>query len=125
MVRRDKESPAMQNIKVSRYQFPKETGWAGWLEPEDRSWIAFIGMDGRPLFFLNRDPVTGAILPDDPEEREAHLKYLAATGHTLHTGVTKTEEDTKLPGVSGVAGEVVIPLGVSGNGDVPLEPRQG
>jgi hypothetical protein len=113
----------MQNIKVSRYSDPKSHGWAGWIEPEDRSWVAFIGLDGRPLFYLNRDPRTGAILPDDPTEREAHLKYLAEQTPTpLHTGVTLTEEAVKLPGVTGEPGEVVIPLGVSGNGGVDIEP---
>lgn len=50
----------MQNIKVGRYSDPKALGWVGWIEPEDLSWIAFIGLNGRPVFFLNRDPRTGA-----------------------------------------------------------------
>ena len=36
--------------------------YQGYLEPEDRSWIAFIRADGVPIFYLNRDPATGAIL---------------------------------------------------------------
>ncbi len=36
--------------------------WQGWIEPKDKSWIAFIRADGSPQFFLNRDPETGAIL---------------------------------------------------------------
>ena len=37
--------------------------WAGWLEPEDKTWIAFIREeDGVPVFYLNRDPETGAVL---------------------------------------------------------------
>lgn len=55
---------SMPNIKVTRYPDPKSVGWAGYLEPEDRSWIAFVGLDGRPVFFLNRDS-TGACLPND------------------------------------------------------------
>lgn len=54
----------MQSINVRRYSNPKDIGWAGWIEPEDRSWIAFIDLAGRPLFFLNRDS-TGAVLPND------------------------------------------------------------
>jgi hypothetical protein len=63
----------MQNIKVGRYskESPESVGkdWQGWIEPEDRTWIAFIDVFGRPTFFLNRDPVTGAILGDDPPKR--------------------------------------------------------
>ncbi len=51
----------MQSINVRRYSNPKAVGWAGWIEPEDRSWIAFIDLEGRPLFFLNRDPKTGEV----------------------------------------------------------------
>lgn len=63
----------MQQIHVSRYSDPIGTGWAGYIEPADRGWIAFIGLDGKPIFFLHRDPVTGACLPDDPAERAAQL----------------------------------------------------
>jgi hypothetical protein len=52
----------MQNISVKRYSNPQAVGWAGWLEPEDRSWIAFIDLEGRPRFFLDRDPVTGGVI---------------------------------------------------------------
>lgn len=113
----------MQNIKVARYSDPEALGWAGWIEPEDRSWVAFIGLDGKPLFYLHRDPRTGAILPNNPAEREEHLKYLAAETPTpLHTGVALTEESAKFPGVVGEPGEVVIPLGISGNGGVDVKP---
>lgn len=58
----------MQNIIVGRYAHPG--AWQGWIEPDDRSWIAFIDIAGRPVFFLNRDPVTGAVLdaPGVPSE---------------------------------------------------------
>jgi len=45
----------MQNIQIKRYANPRAVGYAGYLEPEDRSWIAFIDNDGRPGFFLDRD----------------------------------------------------------------------
>jgi len=51
----------MCNIKVSRYKNPESVGWQGWIEPDDRSWIAFVDLRGRPVFFLNRDPQTGAV----------------------------------------------------------------
>lgn len=63
----------MQNIHVVRYGSPKETGWAGYIEPEDQTWIAFIDLEGRPKFYLHREPETGAVLPDDPVEREEML----------------------------------------------------
>jgi hypothetical protein len=64
---------SMPNISVGRYKHPKSVGWAGWIEPDDKSWILFVGLDGRVRAFLNRDPETGAMLPDDPEEAAACL----------------------------------------------------
>lgn len=55
----------MQNINVRRYSDPKAVGgWAGWIEPADRSWIAFIDTDGSPRFFLERDE-SGAVVTRD------------------------------------------------------------
>lgn len=45
----------MCNITVGRYGDPASVGYAGWIEPDDNSWIAFIGNDGAAQFFLNRD----------------------------------------------------------------------
>jgi len=56
------EVKAMGNITVSRYDHPAEVGYQGWIEPDDRSWIAFIASDGSPVMFLNRDSETGAVL---------------------------------------------------------------
>lgn len=50
----------MPNITVGRYK--GETGFQGWIEPEDRSWIIFIADDGTPLLFTERDPKTGAVI---------------------------------------------------------------
>lgn len=61
----------MQNIKVTRYSNPAAVGCAGYIEPADGTWIAFVGLDGAPRFFLNRDAATGAVLPDDPAARDA------------------------------------------------------
>lgn len=49
----------MPNIEVHRYA-ERPAGWAGWLEPADRSWIMFIHEDGSVWACMNRDPVTGA-----------------------------------------------------------------
>jgi len=52
----------MQSIKVTRYDNPKALGWVGYIEPADASWIAFIDLEGRPVFFLTRD-ASGAVQP--------------------------------------------------------------
>jgi len=53
----------MVNIKVGRYSNSETRKfWQGWIEPEDLSWIVFIDADGSPTVFLDRDPVTGAVL---------------------------------------------------------------
>jgi len=51
----------MCNITVGRYENPAEAGYAGWIEPEDRTWIAFVDGSGQAQFFLDRDPETGAV----------------------------------------------------------------
>lgn len=51
----------MKNILVKRYANPEAVGgWAGWIEPEDRSWIVYLDVEGKPLVFLDRDPNNGA-----------------------------------------------------------------
>ncbi len=64
----------MCNIKVVSYSpvskatdsegnwVPLTNFWQGWIEPEDKSWIMFIDAVGSPTVYLNRDPVTGAVL---------------------------------------------------------------
>ena len=50
----------MQNIIVKRYS--GDTGWQGWVEPEDGSWIIFVRDDGAVFMFDERDPDTGSVL---------------------------------------------------------------
>jgi hypothetical protein len=60
----------MVNITVDRYRPYTGTvsegvrdvaeDWQGVIEPDDKSWIAFVDKDGKPLVFLDRDPKTGA-----------------------------------------------------------------
>lgn len=38
----------MQPIHVRRYSDPSH-GFSGWIEPEDRSWVLFIAVDGTPM----------------------------------------------------------------------------
>jgi hypothetical protein len=50
------------NITVGRYDHPGSTGYQGWIEPDDKTWIMYVGNDGQPVAFLNRDPEAGAVL---------------------------------------------------------------
>ena len=64
----------MQNISVERYEkaSPKERAswgkgvdepadsWQGYIEPEDKSWILFIDIKGRPVLYPTRSK-TGAV----------------------------------------------------------------
>lgn len=60
----------MPSITVGRYtdpvvidgvEHPKGHDYAGWIEPETREWIAFVGDDHHVEMYLDRDPMTGAI----------------------------------------------------------------
>ena len=51
----------MCNIEIGRSDEPESVGYAGWVEPGDRTWIAFVRTDGSAQFFLDRDPETGAV----------------------------------------------------------------
>lgn len=61
---------SMPKIKIERYETtggtekapPVGKEWAGYIEPEDRSWILYIRQDGTPFFFAHRDPETGACI---------------------------------------------------------------
>ncbi len=55
----------MQNISVCRYSDPLPCGWAGWIEPADKSWILFIHSEGWTSFFPKRDPNTGAVITEE------------------------------------------------------------
>jgi hypothetical protein len=68
----------MCNITVGRYPVPTdeeraeiealEPGcawpsdtWQGWIEPDDKSWLVFVAVDGAPKVYLNRTE-TGAVI---------------------------------------------------------------
>lgn len=114
----------MQNICITRYKHPKSVGWAGYIEPEDKSWVMYIGLDGRPLVFLNRDPETGAVLPDDPEERVAALSQLRKEAPELRIGMPNDGSAIFPEGQLDPheLGEVIHPLGVAGGGE-DVKPR--
>jgi hypothetical protein len=50
----------VQNVVVGRYDHPEAVGFLGWVEPEDRSWVVFVALDGKPVLFAERDS-TGAV----------------------------------------------------------------
>lgn len=62
----------MVNITVGRYEksvtidgveHEKGHEWAGYIEPDDASWIMFVGDDPKQVqVYLSRDPETGAVL---------------------------------------------------------------
>lgn len=76
---REEARSAMPNIKIYRYN---ETA-AGYIEPEDKSWILFIGLDGAPLFYPHRAP-DGRVLCEGMGrhnvERQAPLEMAVTDG---------------------------------------------
>lgn len=52
----------LANVVVGRYADPQAVGYLGWMEPEDRSWVIFVGLDNKPVVFLDRDQTTGEVL---------------------------------------------------------------
>lgn len=48
------------NLTIRHYSDPQSVGFLGTIEPEDKSWIVFVALDGSAVFFGDRDPVTGA-----------------------------------------------------------------
>jgi|HubBroStandDraft_2_1064218.scaffolds.fasta_scaffold406293_2 hypothetical protein len=65
----------MSNICIGRYPVPTESDrasvpegvgfpadrWESYIEPEDRSWILFVGVDGDVAFWPHRDANGGVI----------------------------------------------------------------
>ena len=50
----------MDKITIKRYD-PSVAGYQGTIEPEDRSWIVYVGIDGVPLFYPHRAPDGGVL----------------------------------------------------------------
>lgn len=53
----------MGNIKIGRYDHESVSReWAGWVEPDDGSWIIYLDAEGKPgLYFPEREP-SGAVI---------------------------------------------------------------
>ena len=48
----------MSNLKIGRYSHESVSSeYAGYIEPDDKSWIIWLGADGKPaLYFAEREP---------------------------------------------------------------------
>ena len=69
----------MFNIRIGRYDDPSKTGgWAGSVEPDDKSWILFLAEDGGVQFYADRDEDGGVI--GDPTVRAAPELRTGAEG---------------------------------------------
>lgn len=56
----------MSPIKIARYSHPVSAGWAGWIEPKGKGWIAYVHLDGELTAFLSRNSGNGAAMPPEP-----------------------------------------------------------
>lgn len=53
----------MSNIKIGRYDHPSITvDYAGWIEPDDKSWIIFLGADGKPAVYYDQRDEHGGVV---------------------------------------------------------------
>lgn len=55
------ETPELRQFAEAQDAALVSDTWESWIEPEDRSWILFVGVDGTPAFFPNRDENGGVI----------------------------------------------------------------
>lgn len=104
----------MNDITVKRYPSPIETGWAGYIEPKDKTWILFGALDGTCRLFPDRDPETGVVLPPDPITRAAVLDALAKSPASAAGFVGGLKEWGRTPpGASGYLGLAGWPTGAT------------
>lgn len=54
----------MPNLTIGRYTHPETHGWAGWIEPDNRDWIVFVGANGTVEAYLDRDEQGAILCPD-------------------------------------------------------------
>jgi hypothetical protein len=47
-------------MKIITGTYESNATFAGWVEPEDKSWIVFVRHDGGHDYFGKRDPLTGS-----------------------------------------------------------------
>lgn len=69
----------MLNVKIGRYSHPSVTeDYAGWIEPEDRSWIVFLGPDGTPAIYYPVRDATGGVVGEGIPLDSVHALRAAA-----------------------------------------------
>jgi hypothetical protein len=60
----------MDTITIKRYD-STTAGYQGYIEPADRSWVLYIGVDGSPLFYPHRGADGGVLCePVGPHNTE-------------------------------------------------------
>lgn len=53
----------MSNLTIGRYDHESITvDYAGWIEPNDRSWIIFLGADGKPAVYYDQRDAGGGVI---------------------------------------------------------------
>lgn len=88
----------MTNIIVGRYTNPTTLKyWQGWIEPDDKTWIAFIDREGKPTFYLDRDP-SGAVIEirDDGKEYYVNNGYATLEDMARPDVLVRNSEDDSL-----------------------------
>ena len=54
----------IDNLTIERYQDPR-TGYAGYVEPKDLSWIIWFDLDGRPALYCHSRNPDGGCEPEN------------------------------------------------------------
>lgn len=80
----------MDKITIKRYENPTSVGYQGYIEPEDKSWILYIGVDGKPLFFPQRAPA-GRVLCEGLGEHGVPATALDSLNTPEPSGVMSNE----------------------------------
>lgn len=55
-----KESHPIDRIHIGRYKKPDKVGYIGFIEPEDKTWVLFFGLDGKPSVYYSECEPDGA-----------------------------------------------------------------
>lgn len=55
-----------QRIKIGRYSDTERevSPYSGWIEDEGKSWIIYLGADGKPMSYFPSRDATGAVIVD-------------------------------------------------------------
>lgn len=106
----------MPKIKVGRYSVrggtssapPVGRDWLGWVEPEDRSWIVFIDVAGRPVFYGQRGADGGVVEPDLGVFVNGRFTSAWGMGQDVHLSINGQRLDGTVVGVTFTDGGKVL-----------------